>query len=209
MLVVLVTAVCMQAQTPGFSPFSADYTMTGKEHKPVHGKMFFSGKLMRMDMQAPSEEASPMGAMSTIVDVSNSAEPKIITLMHGQKMYMEMSGIGRAANRSPIPRIGDPMNPCANRPGVTCKKVGTETVNGRMCEKWEFTGKNPGENGTYWIDSKTRFPIKTVLQNGFTMEYTNIKEGPQDPSLFAVPAGYKKFSMGGMMGGHNPGDQEQ
>jgi hypothetical protein len=31
------------------------------------------------------------------------------------------------------------------------------------------------------------------------MEMTNIKEGPQDASLFEVPAGYQKVEMGGGM----------
>jgi hypothetical protein len=37
------------------------------------------------------------------------------------------------------------------------------------------------------------------MSDGSTMELLNIKEGPQSPSLFEVPAGYQKFDMSNMM----------
>lgn len=53
-----------------------------------------------------------------------------------------------------------------------------------------------------WIDQKLHFPIKTVSQ-GTTLELSNVKEGPQDPSpsLFQVPSGYTKTDMSTMMRG--------
>jgi hypothetical protein len=98
-------------------------------------------------------------------------------------------------------RAYDPGNPCAGLDGTTCQKVGTETVNGYPCDKWQLTGK---ENSTVWISQQYHFPIKSVNADGSSVEFSNIKTGPQDASLFQVPAGYQKMDMGGMMGGHMP-----
>jgi hypothetical protein len=37
-----------------------------------------------------------------------------------------------------------------------------------------------------------------------TSEFTNIKEGAQDPALFKVPSGYQKMDLGAMGGGRRP-----
>ena len=83
-----------------------------------------------------------------------------------------------------------------------CKKLGTETVNGRTCDKWEVTQKS-GKTETFWIDQKLHFPIK-MINGDITTQYTNIKEGPQDASLFKIPDGYQKFDASMMGGGRRP-----
>ena len=98
-----------------------------------------------------------------------------------------------------MPKFRDMLkggDPCAGREGATCKKLGTETINGRTCDKWEITEKS-GKMETYWMDQKLHFPIKSIV-GGITTQYTNIKEGPQDPALFKVHDGYKKMDMGNM-----------
>ena len=129
-------------------------------------------------------------------------------IMPQQKMYMEMNanGMGRMGRgpRMPDAKALDPTNPCAAEPNYTCKKVGTETVNGRSCDKWEFTDKNGGGTRTVWLDQKLHFPIKMVGSQGDNFELTNVQEGTQPASLFEVPAGYTKMDMGGMMGGRPP-----
>jgi hypothetical protein len=99
----------------------------------------------------------------------------------------------------------DPSNPCADSDDMTCSKVGTEMVNGRSADRWEFTSKSDKENRyTAWVDEKLHFPIKTQSSSGDGMELTNIREGEQPASLFEVPSDYRKFDMGGM-GGMGPG----
>ncbi len=175
------------------SPFSADMKMHAKGGDDMSGKFFFAGQKMRMDMDAHGR------TMSTITDL---ATKKSFVLMHDQKMYMEQN-LNHPMGRGPrMPEIKpyDPANPCANEPGVTCRKIGTEMVNGRSCEKWEFT-KNGAKESTVWIDQKLHFPIKTVHEDGTSMELTNIKDGAPPASTFDIPAGYQKFDMGNMMRG--------
>ena len=48
--------------------------------------------------------------------------------------------------------------------------------------------------------------MKTVSSEGTEMDLTNIQERSPSASLFEIPAGYRKFDMGAMMGGQMPQD---
>jgi hypothetical protein len=195
---ILLLCVAASAQTPGAPQFSADMSATSKRDAGMKGKMYMGGGKMRMDMTAEG------GKMSMITDP---AKKVTYVVMHEQQMYMELSADGRMGGMNPMgrgPKMPDVQalsdNPCAGSPGVTCKSVGTEMMNGRMCDKWEFVSANKSEAGTTWIDQKTRWPIKSVRADGSTTEFTNFKEGAQDPGLFVPPSGYQKFDMGAMRG---------
>jgi hypothetical protein len=167
-------------------------------HSPrgdTQGKFFFTATKTRTDMQTPG------GSVSTITDVPGK---KVLLVMHDRKMYMEHN-VNQAGpmGRGPKPpevKPFDHANPCANHEGTTCKKVGTETVNGRSCDKWEFTKDGKLDN-TEWIDRKLHVIIKSVREDGSGFEFQNLKEGPQPESVFAIPAGYQRFDMGNMMRG--------
>jgi hypothetical protein len=175
--------------------FSADLQMTGRGGQEMTGKMYFGGQHMRMDMDMRGHQS---------IMITDVAKKTSYMLMPQQKMYMEFNA-QMAGRRGPDTQDMKPMdinNPCANQEGVTCKKVGTETVNGRSCDKWVFTGKN-GETRTAWIDQKLHFPVKMESEST-TWEMKNIKEGAQPASLFEIPSDYQKMDMGGMMGGRRP-----
>ncbi len=79
------------------------------------------------------------------------------------------------------------------------KLVGTETINGYVCDKYTMTPKKPGlEKVTTWTAKNLGCPIKVVGQ-GYSMELQNIKEGSQQDGLFTVPQGFKRMSMDDMM----------
>ena len=170
------------------------------QHGDMNGKMFYAGKKIRMDMQSPG------GSISNITDIT---AKKNYMLMHSGHMYMEHDldkpyPMGRSP-RTPVVREFDPANPCANRPDMTCKKAGSETLNGRECDKWEFSKGGQLEE-TNWIDKKIHVPVKSLHPDGTSWELQNIKEGPQAATLFEIPSGYQKFDMGNMMQG--PGREE-
>ena len=182
------------AQMP--QPFSADMTITPKTGEKMAGKIYFSPPKNRMDMN------TRQGSMSTINDSSTKT---VYTVMHDRKMYMEYHMdqmppmMRQQADRTPT--SFDPAHPCGAE--MKCQKVGTETVNGRSCDKWVMTNKN-GATTTAWIDQKLLYPVKTVSSEGSTWELSNIKEGAQPASLFQPPAGYQKMDLGSMMGGQRP-----
>jgi outer membrane lipoprotein-sorting protein len=184
-------------------PFSADFSVNstnGNAH--MTGKFYFSLPKMRMDMADTGRpNAGPFGGkMSMIIDGSSKVA---YMLMTEQQMYMEFPTDQNNPMTQRMPKFqsfaGDP---CSVTEGATCKKLGTETLNGRTCDKWEMTQKS-GEKETMWIDQKLHFPIKSVSDKGTTSEFTNIKEGAQDDALFKVPPGYRKFDAS-MMGGQRP-----
>ena len=99
------------------------------------------------------------GKMSMIVDGNAKT---MYMLMTEQHMYMEFSTEQNSPMTQRMPKFQDMFkgsDPCAGREGATCKKLGTETVNGRSCDKWEITEKS-GKTETFWMDQKLHFPIK-------------------------------------------------
>lgn len=180
-------------------PFSADMTSSVAKGEQATGKFYFSPPKTRMDMSSRGRD---------VIVINDNKTQTGIVLMPQQHMYMETHAGQSNPMTQRTPKIDtnfDPTNPCAARPDVACKKVGTETVNGRSCDKWEFTDKKGGTT-TSWFDQKLHFPIKTVNADGASVEFTNIKEGAPDASVFEVPAGYRKLDVPAMpaMGGRMP-----
>jgi outer membrane lipoprotein-sorting protein len=189
----------------GPQPFSADFSTTssnGNVH--MNGKFFFSLPKMRMDIAdtGQRQNAGPFGGkMSMIVDGSSKTA---YMLMTEQQMYMEFPMDQNNPMLQRMPKLQNlSSDPCSvgNEGDATCKKLGSETVNGRACDKWEVTNKS-GKKETLWIDQKLHFPVKSS-DGQITSEFTNIKEGAQDAALFKVPPGYRKFDAS-MMGGQRP-----
>jgi hypothetical protein len=197
LLAIILLTLTALAQGP--PQFSADMSMSSPRERGMKGKMFMgpAGR-MRMDMSTDG------GRMSMIVDGPKKTSYMV---MHDQKMYMETSAMaqgmgpmGRGPKMPKVEQVGE--TPCAGRAGTTCKKLGSEMMNGRMCDKWEIASSNKSDSGTVWVDQKTHMPIKSVMGDGSTWELTNFQEGAQDPSLFLPPSGYQKFDMGQMMRGN-------
>ena len=169
-------------------------------NRDMSGKIYVGQGAMRMDMTGE-------GGHETNI-ITTFATKTVDIIMPQQHMYMEHKADENAAMRRGADTSDfhpyDPKNPCASDPGTTCKDMGTETVNGRATEHWQVTHKD-GNVSNVWIDNSLHFPIKTV-SGGTTWQLTNIKEGPQDPSLFQVPTGYHKMDISGMgaMGGRPP-----
>jgi outer membrane lipoprotein-sorting protein len=193
--IVLGVSGAIAGQTPMPQPFSADFTTTsGTGGEMNSGKIYFSLPKMRM-------ESSSKGQDSVII--MDQSIQTVYILMPKQRMYIE----SRTDQQNPMMRQGpkaptsfDPNHPCgANE---KCEKVGTETVNGRVCDKWVSTGTKG--TSTAWIDQKLSFPVKTQSANGEIWQLTNIKEGKPDATLFELPAGYQKMVMPGMAGGGPP-----
>ena len=182
------------SQTPQMQPFSGDMKMTTAGSREVTGKMYMGQGAMRMDMEHDGQQS---------VMITRFANKTVDILMPKQQMYMEFNAGQNAMRRGPgMDQLKpyDPKNPCSAEEGATCKNLGTETVNGRMCDHWQVTSKE-GKVSDLWIDQKLHFPIKGTNADT-TWLLTNIKEGDPGASLFEVPADYKKMNLPtGMMPG--------
>ena len=107
------------------------------------------------------------------------------------KIYLELKGIDAAF-----------FNPVrgweAAKEGTKEEQVGTETVLGYSCEKYVYTppgGTEPGMEAWYLPELEHFIRMIVHYGGGYEdgiFEITNIKEAPQDDSLFKVPEDYQK-----------------
>ena len=158
--------------------FSADMVMTSGGTTTT-SKIFTKGEKSRMEPQG----------QPTYSIVRN--DKKVMWMvMTDQKTYMEMTADPKQAPQ------GDKVTGEVSR-----KLIGKETIDGHSTEKYEVTFKegNKTEKMYQWIATDIKFMVKMAAVDGsYTMEYKNIKMGPQADSLFEVPSGYKKMAMPAM-----------
>lgn len=173
-------------------PFSGDYTTTTTNGQKITGKFYFSYPKMRIDLTGSQMSKNPLGGGTNVI--IDSSTQTVYVLMPQMKMYMEVHGDSGRSNPGMrnLQNLGRGVCP----EDATCKKVGSETVNGRDCDKYEATDKN-GKVKMLWVDQKLNFPVKIQGGEGTLTEFTNIKEGAPDPSFFNLPPGYRAFDPSG------------
>jgi len=165
--------------------FQADMKMEGGE-ETVTGKVFVSGSIMRQEMEVPGA-----GKSISIVD---GAKNIMYVIMPQEKMYMEFP------NEQIV--LGDEDIEDWLSDDADLKKIGTETIEGYKCDKYEVTYKDPERqamgSSVIWIARKLNFPIRGITEGEdgkVTVTYTNIREGSLDKALFEIPKDYQKFSF--------------
>jgi hypothetical protein len=195
-LALVLSAGFVLAQTE----FSAEVFDSHKQGTTSQSKIYFSKDKIRFD--SVDRDAKNAGAF--IMNLSNQS---MTILMPQQRMYMEMPADAQEQRQMfSFFKTSDAENACgdwlklATNKGGSCHKSGNETVNGRSTVKYEGTNSK-GEASQVWLDPKLRFPVKWQGTSGGG-ELRNIQEGTQPASLFAIPAGYTKMDMGGMMQKH-------
>ena len=184
------------AQAPQLSPFSADlHITTSRVNVPqdITGQLFVGNGHIRINLN--------IGTRKTSV-ITDFATKTTDILIPDQQMYIEHKA-GGTPGRGPDSMTTDlkpydPDHPCANQPDITCKKIGSEEVSGRMCDHWQVTDKN-GKVSDLWIDQKLHFPVKITSPDS-TVLLTNIKEGPPEGGTFDIPADYHKLDLGSLTG---------
>ena len=93
---------------------------------------------------------------------------------------------------------------------ATKEDQGTEKISDYKCEKVLYTF-NDTTRGTLlqWYSKKLDFPLKMIWKGPnweMNTEYSNIKKGGVDKSLFELPEGYTKMDApAGMPGMMQPG----
>lgn len=178
------------AWTTSASEFQADFIQK-HESIEIKGKFYIKGNKMRTDMDMMGQHMSMITRMDKKVSWN---------VQHDAKMYFEM----------PIP----PENDMILRPDEALakiavkKKIGSETVNGYACDKYEIVYKDKSKGKIeQWVARKLNFPIKIIYHGPagvMTTEYYNIQSGSVDSGLFEVPPGFQKMTMptmGSGMGG--------
>lgn len=174
----VVAAACVAAE------FSAD-TFDKSGGITSTGKLYVKGESVRREITR--------GTMHRVTIYQ--ADKKVAYMLDpSKKTYAEISA-------AMSPQETAQMKKYAKELG-TRKLVGTETVNGQLCDKYLYTFKNKAMGTQYqWVSKKLKWPIKVESKPNFLTECRNIKVGGVPDSVFEVPKGYKKVAMAEMMGG--------
>ena len=155
--------------------FSADMVSTTKAGVST-GKIFVAKEKTRME------------TLQTII-ITRIDKNVVWILMPAQRMYME-----QPLKPENVVATTDKM------PGeIERKLVGKETVDGKRTDKYRivYTAADKKEAIFQWIAADSGLPIKSAAVDGrWTIEYKNLKTGKQPDSLFEIPTGYQKFSLG-------------
>jgi hypothetical protein len=161
-----VFAAALMAAAPagaGAVQFSADMVRRGPDGQVTSGKMFVGDGRTRMEMSQQGRE---------VIRISDQNRRMEWILFPAEQNYLERGAPPGTEGAPPPQEPSAEADPCAGMPGVTCRRVGVEDVNGRPAVKWEMTATQQGQvlTGAQWLDQERGMPLKSVMPNGPTME---------------------------------------
>jgi len=177
--IVLGAILLLAASLGQAAEFSAT-SVTKAGGMEIPGKIYVKDSKVRNEVQAAGQ---------TGIHILRPDKKVVWIIMPQQKAYMEMP-ISQEAQQKMMPLTEDQK--------AKMKKVGTETINGYACDKYETTMSHQGKSMKVfsWVATDLGLPIKIVSEDGsFSMEYKDIKTGEVADSLFEVPQGYQKMKM--------------
>jgi hypothetical protein len=182
--VVVGTIFLLLASLAQAAEFSAK-VVTKAGAMAIPGKMYVKGEKARNEVQMAGHPS---------VQIMRPDKKLFWVIMPQQKAYMEMPFTQEHEQK---------MLKISEQEKAKMKKIGTETVNGYECDKFEATigPKGKSQKQFIWIAQKLGVPIKMVTEDGsFSMEYTDIKPEKLEDSLFEPPQGYRKMQIPVPMG---------
>ncbi len=168
-----------------FAQFTADMVVTEGTVSRTN-KFYSEDQYYRMDIEEQGQEGF------VIVDRN---ENVTCVVMPDQKMYMEMSSTGTQSLSNDVFQSIEKQ-----KEEYETNLVGTETINGFECEKYEVL-IDGNVVSTYWQSPELEYPIKVVSGENkeMVMELQNIVKGDVDDSKFKIPDDYTKMEMPGNM----------
>jgi hypothetical protein len=127
--------------------------------------------------------------------IVNRSEGVTKVVMPAEQMYIEMSSTGMQSMSNDVFQSIEKQ-----KEQYETNLVGTETVNGYECEKYEVM-IDGSVVSTFWQSPDVEYPIKVVsgADGKMVMELKNIEEGDVDDAMFQIPDGYTKMDMPGGM----------
>lgn len=166
----------------GFPAQAGEFTATEiikSDGQEMHGKIFLKGQKIRQELGDEGEFQ---------VSIVRPDRKIVWILMPEEKRYLEMPFTAEAQKKFMLEK------PDENQ--ARMKHLGTETVNGFECDKYEISPEQEGQPAKeyVWVAKKLGVPIKYVSPEG-SMEYRDIKLEEVPDSAFEVPQGFKKMEM--------------
>lgn len=156
--------------------FTADWFNT-RQGVTNHGKIYVKDDMICIEVL----EGPELGII-----IADQGKRFSIVMLPDQKVYIE------------VPKNLSILEPDKDMTmGAEKKLMGTETVNGRSCNKYQYIAKGT-TTITQWIARDLNYPVKIVYhgEGGNTAEVKNITEGPVDEAMFQLRPGYTKKEIG-------------
>lgn len=175
----LITIFLLAAGLVQAAEFTATM-VTSAGGKEIPGKIYVKDTKMRNELEVAGMPS---------VQILRPDKKVMWLIMPQQKAYMEMP-LSQEAQQKLLPLTEDQK--------AKMKKVGTETVNGFACDKYETTLSHQGKAMQVftWVATDLGLPIKIMSADGsFSMEYQDIKPGAVADTMFEVPQGYQKMKL--------------
>jgi hypothetical protein len=202
----LVLAMLMIVSLARAQGFSADWVDSSTPARtPQRNRVFGQNDKMRLEIYDDSSSPEPSAVMLT-----DFAQQTAFVIVPTQHLYMDIvaSKVGFAWENGvmgPLPAdwqlfwpdnaedaCGDWLKIAAeHRTQMTCKKIAAETINGRSTIKYQIGGS---QSGFLWVDQQLRILLK-MEAGEIRLELQNVRAGLQSPSLFEIPAGYRKMDV--------------
>jgi len=141
--------------------FSADTQQKGPGGQVSSGKMYVGDGKVRIEMAAQGQ---------SLVRITDEKRRVEWVLFPEQKNYLERKAGPELSGPAPDPATFA-ADPCVGASGLTCRKVGEETISGRLTVKWEITGNQQGKQvtSTQWIDKERGIPLRQEFPDGGKM----------------------------------------
>jgi hypothetical protein len=191
--VLLTTAFLAKAQTNG-TPFAGAPTQYSVDvvTTPKSGTPF----LIRMNVDEAKRRTEQQTNNGGLIVILRGDVHMMYTVLVARKVYSVNYFDPKAIESFDVTELTKQI-------GVTREKVGTETINGEVCDKYHYSseaGKEKGStkggeshgsaSGFVWISQSTHFPVKAETATATTV-WQNLNVGPQEPSLFMPPSDCK------------------
>jgi hypothetical protein len=119
----------------------------------------------------------------------------VYTLRPSDRSYSERSAPELLAKgEEPVPFSLASYRDKERRGHVTLVREGRETIAGQPCDKYGVVRKGGPKPTHLWVSTDTGLTVQWALTDAPLprKEWTNLRVGPQAPSLFEIPRGYRK-----------------
>ncbi len=142
--------------------FSAEMLQHGPQGQRVSSKMFVGDQRVRTEISHQGQQ---------IIRITDKGRGIEWVLFPDRKEYMEQR-LGGPGGKLTDTRATPVENPCGGMPGLTCRRLGEETISGRKAVKWEMiaTHQKQTMKSTQWIDKERGIPLRQEMPDGGTME---------------------------------------
>jgi prepilin-type processing-associated H-X9-DG protein len=150
--------------------------------------MTASGQTQQITMQIYMKDAWLSDKMKFRYEIAEGGQTMIYLMDLATKTYYWYLPQENIAYKMDMGQA--PENPVENAEQIIPVKVSTETVDGKLCDVYQWTSE--GMTGKEWIWKEKSFPVKmeaTTSSGTTVIEYKNIVFGPLADSLFQLPAG--------------------